>query len=233
LVTRLPAAFALLLSAILAMAPSPVVAPSSTAPGPSATAQVSPSPSASAGPTTSPSPLAARSANDYFQFPLPTWNRHCLGFGSQWRLCDGTVLRRCASGAVWLHTGFDVRTGIQPVRAAANGVIVGYTVDAYFKGGVLIRHQTSFGVVITQYWHVWPRAGFQVGTRVKRGQVFADIASMGSRTHFHFAVYRGDMSGSAWRGALPPIACAAGYPVFPYRFVDPSAFVKAHLAPSP
>ena len=233
MVTRLPAAFALLLSAILAMAPSPVVAPSSTAPGPSATAQVSPSPSASAGPTSSPSPLAARSANDYFQFPLPTWNRHCLGFGSQWRLCDGTVLRRCASGAVWLHTGFDVRTGIQPVRAAANGVIVGYTVDAYFKGGVLIRHQTSFGVVITQYWHVWPRAAFRVGTRVKRGQVFADIASMGSRTHFHFAVYRGDMSGSAWRGALPPIACAAGYPVFPYRFVDPSAFVKAHLAPSP
>jgi len=227
LVTRLPAVIALLLSVVLAMAPSPVAPPPSSAPGPSAQASPSALPSVSA----SPSPLAARPANDYFQFPLPTWNKHCLGFGSQWRLCDGTVLRRCASGAAWLHTGFDVRTGIQPVRAAANGVIVGYTVDPYFKGGVLIRHQTSFGVVITQYWHVWPRPGFRVGTRVTRGQVFADIANMGSRTHFHFAVYRGDMSGSAWRGALPPVACAAGYPVFPYRFVDPTAFVKAHLAP--
>jgi len=213
-----------MLSAAAALAPDTAMAPVSTSIQPSA---VAPTPS----PTPTPSVAQATKPNDYFQFPIPTWTRHCLGFGSQWRLCDGTVLRRCASGAVWLHTGFDARTGIQPVRAAANGVIVGYTVDSYFKGGVLIRHQTSFGIVITQYWHVWPRAGFRVGTRVSRGQVFADIANMGSRTHLHFAVFRGDMQSTAWRGALPPEACAAGYPVFPYRFVDPTAFVNAHLAP--
>lgn len=44
-------------------------------------------------------PAVAQRAGS-FQFPLPTWVQHCLGFGSQWRLCDGTVLRRCtATGA--------------------------------------------------------------------------------------------------------------------------------------
>src|SRR5882672_3091205 len=126
-------------------------------------------------------PVAAGQRADSFQFPLPTWAPHCLGFGSQWRLCDGTVLRRCSStGSVWLHTGVDIRTGIQPVRAAANGVIAGYIVDPMFKGGVLIRHQTGHGIYLTQYWHVWPRAGFGPGKVVNKGQVFADIADMGS-----------------------------------------------------
>jgi murein DD-endopeptidase MepM/ murein hydrolase activator NlpD len=170
---------------------------------------------------------------DYFQLPLPTWEPHCLGFGSEWRLCDGTVLRRCtATGAVWLHTGVDIRTGIQPVMAAANGVIAGYIVDPTFRGGVLIRHQTPSGIVITQYWHVWPRAGFNVGTAVKRGEVFADIADMGSRTHFHFAVFNGDYEPHAWNGALPPTPCD-GFPAFPYRFVNATTFVQSHLQPAP
>jgi murein DD-endopeptidase MepM/ murein hydrolase activator NlpD len=172
-------------------------------------------------------PVASASA-DYFQYPLPTWEPHCLGFGSQWRLCNGTVLRACTSGAVWLHTGVDIRTGIQPVMAAADGVIAGYTVDPQFRGGILIRHSTSEGVVITQYWHVWPRPGFGVGTPVKRGQVFADVADMGALTHLHFAVFQGDYEPHAWNGALPPTACS-GFPVFPYRFVEPTAFIQAHL----
>jgi murein DD-endopeptidase MepM/ murein hydrolase activator NlpD len=180
---------------------------------------------------------ASRSATDaaqpaaYFQFPLPTWEPHCLGFGSEWRYCNGTVLRRCSTnGAIWLHTGVDIRTGIQPVMAAANGVIIGYLIDPTFRGGVLIRHQTSTGIVITQYWHVWPRAGFKVGTVVTRGQIFADVADMGSRTHFHFAVFMGDYEASAWRGALPPARCD-GFPAFPYRFVNATSFVQAHLQP--
>jgi murein DD-endopeptidase MepM/ murein hydrolase activator NlpD len=181
-----------------------------------------------AGPTTQ-VPAAAQRA-DSFQFPLPAWTPHCLGFGSQWRLCNGSVLRRCPStGAVWLHTGVDIRTGIQPVRAAANGVIAGYIVDPTFKGGVLIKHQTAQGIVLTQYWHVWPRAGFRPGKVVTKGQVFADIASMGSRTHFHFAVFRGDFESNAWRGALPPTRCD-GFPAFPYRIVNATTFIKAHLA---
>jgi len=112
--------------------------------------------------------IQAAAPADYFQFPLPAWSEHCLGFGSQWRYCDGTVLRRCSgSGAIWLHTGFDAVTGIAPVMAAANGVIAGYTVDPTFKGGMLIRHSTVEGVVLTQYWHVWPRAGFRVGTAAR------------------------------------------------------------------
>ena len=178
--------------------------------------------------------IQAAAPADYFQFPLPAWSEHCLGFGSQWRYCDGTVLRRCSgSGAIWLHTGFDAVTGIAPVMAAANGVIVGYTVDPTFKGGMLIRHNTAEGIVLTQYWHVWPRAGFRVGTVVTRGQVFADVADMGSRTHLHFAVYHGDFtSATAWRGALPPSACD-GFPAFPNRFVDPNGFVQGHLQPAP
>ena len=113
---------------------------------------------------------AAAQPVDYFQFPLPSWAPHCLGFGSEWRYCDGTVLRRCsATGAIWLHTGVDITTGIQPVMAAANGVIIGYIVDPTFRGGVLIRHETPGGIVITQYWHVWPRTGYTVGTVVSRG----------------------------------------------------------------
>jgi murein DD-endopeptidase MepM/ murein hydrolase activator NlpD len=177
------------------------------------------------------SPTTAARPADSFQFPLTSWRPHCLGFGSQWRLCDGTVLRRCAStGAVWLHTGVDIRTGVQPVMAAANGVIAGYIVDPTFKGGVLIRHQTSQGVVLTQYWHVWPRQGFRPGTVVTKGQVFADIANMGSRTHLHFAVFRGDFQPDAWRGALPPSPCE-GFPAYPYRFVNPTAFINAHQPP--
>jgi len=166
--------------------------------------------------------------SDYFNYPLPTWEAHCLGFGSEWRLCNGAVLRACASGAVWLHTGVDIKTGIQPVMAAADGVIAGYTVDPTFRGGVLIRHSTSYGIVITQYWHVWPRPGFKVGTPVTRGEVFADVADMGAQTHLHFAVFLGDYESHAWNGALPPSACS-GFPAFPYRFVDPNAFIQAHL----
>ena len=169
-------------------------------------------------------------AGDYFQYPLPTWEPHCLGFGSEWRLCNRTVLRACPSGAVWLHTGVDISTGIQPVMAAADGVITGYIVDPTFRGGVLIRHSTSEGVVITQYWHVWPRTGFGVGTSVTRGQVFADIADMGTQTHLHFAVFRGDYDTHAWNGALPPTACS-GFPAFPNHFVEPNAFIQAHLQP--
>ncbi len=169
---------------------------------------------------------------DYFQLPLPTWEPYCLGFGSEWRYCNGTVLRRCSrTGAVWLHTGVDIKSGIQPVMAAANGVIAGYIVDPMFRGGVLIRHQTADGIVITQYWHVWPRAGFRVGTVVTKGEVFADVADMGSRTHFHFAVFLGDYEASAWRGALPPARCD-GFPAFPYRFVNATTFMQAHAQPA-
>jgi murein DD-endopeptidase MepM/ murein hydrolase activator NlpD len=185
----------------------------------------SPGPSAAA-----PRQMKPQSA-DMFEYPLPTWKPHCLGFGSEWRYCNGTALRACASGAVWLHTGTDIVGGVgQPVMAAGDGVIAGYLVDSVFRGGVLIRHQTSAGVVITQYWHVWLRSGFAVGTRVTRGEPFADIADMGDKTHFHFAVFNGDLESHAWNGALPPGSCS-GFPAFPYRFIDPTAFIEAHLAP--
>ena len=167
---------------------------------------------------------------DVFQYPLPTWQPLCLGFGSEWRICKGTVLRACPSGAVWLHTGIDVQSDIQPVMAAGDGVIAGYSVDPTFRGGVLIRHATTQGVVITQYWHVWLRPGFQVGTPVTRGEAFADVADMGGLTHLHFGVFNGDYEPHAWNGALPPTGCS-GFPAFPYRFIEPNAFIQAHLPP--
>ena len=167
-------------------------------------------------------------SSDVFQYPLGTWQPHCLGFGSQWRYCNGVPLRACANGAVWLHTGVDIRATVgEPVMAAADGVIIGYLIDPQFRGGVLIRHRTTYGVVITQYWHVWLRAGFTIGSPVKRGQVFAYIASMGARTHFHFAIFNGDFDAHTWNGALPPSSCS-GFPAFPYKFVDPNAFLAAH-----
>jgi murein DD-endopeptidase MepM/ murein hydrolase activator NlpD len=178
----------------------------------------------------SPPPAPVNSV-DVFQLPMSSWQPHCLGFGSQWRYCNGTVLRSCANGAVWLHTGTDIKASVgAPVRAAADGTIIGYLIDSQFKGGVLIRHRTSFGTVITQYWHVWLRSGFIVGTRVKRGQVFASIASMGSRTHFHFAVFRGEFDSHTWNGALPPRPGCSGFPAFPHKFVNPTAFIQAHPA---
>src|SRR5215467_8175695 len=173
------------------------------------------------------------SSADVFQRPLSTWSPHCLGFGSQWRYCNGVALRACASGAVWLHTGVDIVASVgEPVMAAGDGVIVGYIIDPQFRGGVLIRHRTGSGVFLTQYWHVWLRPGFGVGSKVSRGQVFANIADMGSRTHFHFAVFKGDFESHAWNGALPPSSCSgSGYPAFPYKFVDPNAFLAAHQAP--
>ncbi len=176
-------------------------------------------------------PVAIQHVNraDVFHYPLSTWSPHCLGFGSQWRYCNGVALRACANGAVWLHTGVDIQAVAgQPVMAAGDGVIIGYLIDPQFRGGVLIRHRTSQGIFITQYWHVWLRSGFTIGSPVSRGQVFADIASMGDRTHFHFAVFAGDFDGHTWNGALPPSGCS-GYPAFPYKFVDPNAFLEAHL----
>ena len=170
----------------------------------------------------------APKASDVFQFPLNSWSPHCLGFGSEWRYCNGTPLRACANGAVWLHTGADVVAAAgDAVAAAGDGTIVGFMVDPTFRGGMLIRHLTSTGVVITQYWHVWPASGFAVGSHVKRGQVFASVADMGSKTHLHFAVFNGDLESHAWNGALPPSACS-GFPAFPYRFVDPTAFIESH-----
>jgi murein DD-endopeptidase MepM/ murein hydrolase activator NlpD len=176
--------------------------------------------------------IAAPPANpaDVFQRPLATWSPHCLGYGSQWRYCNGVALRACPSGAVWLHTGVDVVARVdEPVIAAGDGTIIGYQVDPQFRGGVLVRHRTTSGVVITQYWHVWLLPDFHVGSSVKRGQAFARIADMGSRTHFHFAVFNGDFDAHTWNGALPPTACS-GFPAFPYRFVDPNAFLAAHAA---
>ena len=63
-----------------------------------------------------------------------------------------------------------------------------------------------------------------------RGQAFADVADMGAQTHLHFAVFLGDYEANAWRGALPPKSCS-GFPAFPYRFVEPTAFVRAHHQP--
>ena len=178
-----------------------------------------------------PAPVAAVSPEDVFQRPLVSWSPHCLGFGSQWRYCNGVALRACASGAVWLHTGVDVVASVgEPVSAAGDGVIAGYLTDPQFRGGVLIAHTTTFGTVITQYWHVWLRSGFKVGSGVRRGQAFADVADMGARTHLHFAVFNGGFEAHAWNGALPPGACS-GFPAFPYRFVDPNAFLEAHQAP--
>lgn len=169
------------------------------------------------------------SSPDTFDFPLASWSPHCLGFGSQWRYCNGVPLRECPSGAVWLHTGADEVASVgERVKAAGDGVIAGYLVDPQFRGGVLVRHQTSFGVVITQYWHVWLNPGFAVGSQVSRGQVFAQIADMGDKTHFHFAVFVGDVEAHAWNGALPPSACS-GFPAFPHKFVDPTAFIESHL----
>jgi murein DD-endopeptidase MepM/ murein hydrolase activator NlpD len=178
-----------------------------------------------------PAPPAATPAGDEFQFPLPVWAPHCLGFGSEWRYCNGVPLRTCPSGAVWLHTGTDVVATVgQPVAAAGDGVIVGYLIDPTFRGGVLVRHSLTTGVVITQYWHVWLRSGFVVGTQLKRGEVFANVADMGDRTHLHFAVFNGDLESHAWNGALPPSACS-GFPAFPYKFIDPTTFIVEHLPP--
>ncbi len=127
--------------------------------------------------TSAPSGSAGYNPADVFQFPLPAWSPHCLSFGSEWRYCNGAALRACPGGAVWLHTGVDISTGIQPVMAAGDGVIAGYLIDPVFRGGVLIRH--------------------------------------------------GDLEPHAWNGALPPSACS-GFPAFPYRFVDPTAFIEAH-----
>jgi len=176
--------------------------------------------------TSAAGPLA--DPGDVFQRPLASWSPHCLGFGSQWRYCNDVALRACPSGAVWRHTGVDIlASASEPVMAAADGQVIGYITDPQFRGGMLVRHATSSGAVITQYWHVWPADGIGVGTRVKRGEVIAHVADMGSRTHFHFAVFKGDFESHAWNGALPPGACS-GFPAFPYRFVDPNAFLAAH-----
>src|SRR5207245_11134342 len=118
------------------------------------------SPTAALSPDVSPLASATSSVQvaqpaAYFQLPLPSWEPHCLGFGSEWRYCNGTVLRRCSTrGAVWLHTGVDIKSGIQPVMAAATGVSIGYVVDPPLRGGRLVGRESREGIVIRQYARV-------------------------------------------------------------------------------
>src|SRR5438045_8436447 len=98
-----------------------------------------------------PSPASVNAA-DVFQLPMSSWQPHCLGFGSQWRYCNGTALRSCANGAVWLHTGTDIKASAgAPVKAAADGAIIGDLVDPQFKGGAPSRHRPSLGPVVPPY----------------------------------------------------------------------------------
>src|SRR5438045_9474691 len=93
----------------------------------------------------------APKAADLFQYPLPTWSPHCLGFGSEWRYCNGAALRACASGAVWLHTETDIgASAAQRVAAAADAQISGHVLCAAFRGRALVRHATTEGRVHTQ-----------------------------------------------------------------------------------
>src|SRR2546428_4515795 len=104
------------------------------------------SPTAALSPDVSPlasatSIVQAAQPADYFQLPLPSWEPHCLGFGSEWRYCNGTVLRRCSTtGAAWLRTGVDLTAGIQAVTAGAKGEFIGYIVEPSIRGGVPIPH---------------------------------------------------------------------------------------------
>src|SRR5260370_529061 len=83
---------------------------------------------------------------DYFQFPLPSWEPHCLGFGSEWRYCNGTVLRRCSgSGAVWVHPGGDIKTEVQPGMAAGNDGTIGHHADPTVPAGSFTRPETPVG----------------------------------------------------------------------------------------
>jgi hypothetical protein len=47
---------------------------------------------AAAPPPSSPTPVSVK-RGDVFELPMSSWSPHCLGFGSQWRYCDGTALR--------------------------------------------------------------------------------------------------------------------------------------------
>src|SRR5258708_12199024 len=62
--------------------------------------------------------------SDYFNYPLPTWEPHCLGFGSEWRLCNGRVLGACSSCPILLHTIADLKTRLHPLYGTPHRAIL-------------------------------------------------------------------------------------------------------------
>lgn len=166
---------------------------------------------------------AARSATD-FQYPLAAWRALGFGFGDSWiRSCGGASKR---------HTGVDVaaRAG-DTVRAVANGRIVGVLLDRTGPWGytMLVAHSVpGEGTVISRYGHVRPRSGYREGRSVSKGEAIAAVYNLGGSTHLALGIHMGAYTRWAWRGALPRTACG-GDPAFPFRFVDPTRYLRVHM----
>ncbi|MDO9378809.1 MAG: M23 family metallopeptidase [Nocardioidaceae bacterium] len=93
------------------------------------------------------------------------------------------------TGVLKLHDGMDVGAPCgTPVRAAADGTVVGRTAHPAYGNRVVVSHG---GGLTTSYNHL-SRFDVADGTRVRRGQLLGAVGTTGLSTgcHLHFMVVR-------------------------------------------
>lgn len=91
------------------------------------------------------------------------------------------------------HDGIDISgTGERsPIFATGDGVVVIRQYGSGFGNYVVVNHENGY---LTLYAHLAQTARYDVGTRVKRGQVIGLMGNTGfsTGTHLHFSVILGD-----------------------------------------
>jgi hypothetical protein len=170
-------------------------------------------------------------------WPGPRYDLACgRAFGTPWcfYLCNAEPHCLCHSGIdLDLHPG-------DPVHSIADGRVVIANLDPTGVGMALgIQHDIpGIGRVTAIYMHLDPATvsrheGDTVCAGEQLGGVFQWTCDaqmrLQVRTHFHFALYRGDAT-SADIPLLPSLepdsGCGEGRPQFPDRFIDPMCVLQ-------
>ena len=92
-----------------------------------------------------------------------------------------------------LHDGTDFGAGCgRPVRAAANGRVIGRYYNVGYGKRVIIGHGYKRGASVTTTYNHLTRYSSYVGQRVRRGDVigFAGTTGYSTGCHLHFMVFR-------------------------------------------
>ncbi|MFY0405856.1 peptidoglycan DD-metalloendopeptidase family protein [Solicola sp. PLA-1-18] len=138
-------------------------------------------------------PAAVRLFTPTGALPVPPLDLGPTGSGELGRPAEGPVTSpfgmrtHPVTGVHKLHDGLDIGAPCgAPVRAAADGVVVGRTTHPAYGNRLVVSHGDA---LTTSYNHL-SRFAVADGTRVRRGQLVGSVGTTGLSTgcHLHFMV---------------------------------------------
>jgi murein DD-endopeptidase MepM/ murein hydrolase activator NlpD len=176
------------------------------------------------------------SANVFFQGHYEgDWVGHDGLTHHGFQITDHYNIPRTVSGVTVYHMGEDWNgspignedLGV-PVKAMANGIVIGVANDSGFHGGignyVLIRHQRIDGTYVTSGYGHLNNANVLIGQEVNIGDTIGTIGSTGNSSgpHLHFMVFIGVTT------SFPLDPTSADQDVLFSGYVDPSIFINTN-----